>query len=97
MSVKGEASMTRIQLELPEERVQELERLMGETGIQTKKDLLNDALTLFQWAVRERQAGRMIASVDETNQRYKELAMSSLERAREQATKAGQKPAVAAF
>lgn len=74
-------STTRIQFELPEARVQELEGLMRETGISTKKDLLNDALTLFQWAVRERQAGRKIASVDETNQRYKELAMPSLEAA----------------
>lgn len=74
--------MTRIQLELPEERLSELERLMEQTGITTKKDLLNSALTLFEWAVRERQAGRTIASVDEQNQRYKELVMTSLERGR---------------
>lgn len=74
-------STSRIQLELPEARVQELEGLMREAGITTKKDLLNDALSLFQWALRERQAGRKIASVDESNQRYKELVMSSLENA----------------
>ena len=73
--------MVRIQLELPEDRIEELNTLMSETAITTRTDLLNDALTLFQWAVRERQAGRMIASVDEGNQRYKELTMPSLERA----------------
>jgi len=73
--------VVRIQFELPEDRIEELNKLMSETAITTRTDLLNDALTLFQWAVRERQAGRMIASVDEGNQRYKELAMPSLERA----------------
>lgn len=71
----------RIQLELPEDRVRELEALMAETGTTTKKDLLNDALTLFEWAVNERKAGRSIASVDEEDQRYKEVVMASLERA----------------
>lgn len=71
----------RIQLELPQERVRELEELMGQTGLTTKKDLLNDALTLFEWAVKERKAGRTIASVDEPHQRYKEVLMPSLERA----------------
>ncbi len=71
----------RIQLELPQERVRELEELMGQTGLTTKKDLLNDALSLFEWAVKERKAGRAIASVDEPHQRYKEVVMPSLERA----------------
>lgn len=73
----------RIQLELPEDRVRNLENLMEETGLATKKDLLNDALALFQWAVRERMSGRIIASVDEQNNRYKELTMASLDRANE--------------
>jgi metal-responsive CopG/Arc/MetJ family transcriptional regulator len=73
--------MTRIQLELPEERLHELEQLMEQTGTNTKKDLLNDALTLFEWAVKERMTGRTIASVDEQQQRYKEVVMPSLERA----------------
>jgi hypothetical protein len=54
---------------------------MQQTDTHTKKDLLNDALTLFEWAVNERIAGRMIASVDEGQQRYKEVVMPSLERA----------------
>ena len=73
--------MTRIQLELREERLQELEELMRQTGTNTKKDLLNDALTLFEWAVNERKSNRTIASVDEGRQRYKEVVMPSLERA----------------
>ena len=71
--------MVRVQLDLPEERVNELDQIMQETGLSTRKDLINQALTLFQWALRERQAGRMIGSVDEANQRYKELSMPALE------------------
>jgi hypothetical protein len=76
----GDAAMI-IQLELPDSRVPELEDLMEKTGLATRKDLLNDALGLFKWAVRERRAGRTIASVDEKNDRYKELSMPSLDRA----------------
>ena len=85
--------MVRVQLDLPEERVNELDQIMQETGLTTRKDLINQALTLFQWALRERQAGRMVASVDESNKRYKELFMPALERA----AKADSKKNVAAF
>ena len=74
-------SMVKIELELPEERAKELESLMRSTGIASRRDLLNEALTLFQWAVRERSSGRMIASVDTDNRRYKVLEMPSLENA----------------
>lgn len=74
--------MVRIQLDLPDEQVRELEQLMADTGISTKKDLFNNALTLFQWAVAEKRAGRSIASVDEAEKKYKELIMPPLERAR---------------
>jgi hypothetical protein len=70
--------MIRIQFELPEEKVRELEALMREAHISTRKDLFNNALTLFEWAVQERQSGRTIASVDEHNKKYKELVMPSL-------------------
>ena len=68
----------RIQLELPEGRVRELEALMETAGIATKKELFNTALTLFEWAIQEKSSGRIIASMDEEQQRYKELIMPAL-------------------
>ncbi|MCI0487941.1 MAG: hypothetical protein L0229_15220 [Blastocatellia bacterium] len=68
----------RIQFELPEEKVRELERLMQETGIGTRKDFFNNALTLLEWAIHERKAGHVIASLDEKNKQYKELVMPIL-------------------
>lgn len=65
----------RIQIELPKKRVQELESLMKITGIRTKKELLNTALTFFAWAVREIKNGRIITSTDETTGHYKQLVL----------------------
>jgi metal-responsive CopG/Arc/MetJ family transcriptional regulator len=71
--------MVRIQLDLPEEQVKELDELMRETKIVTRKDLFNNALTLFQWAVKAKRAGRTIASIDDENGTSKELVMPALE------------------
>ena len=65
----------RIQFELPENRLEELEKLMKKAGILTKKELLNNALSLFEWVVQERERGHTIASVDEEEKRYRELVM----------------------
>ena len=71
--------MIRIQLDLPEGQVKELDELMKETKIVTRKDLFNNALTLFQWAVKAKRSGRIVASIDEENKTSKELVMPALE------------------
>jgi hypothetical protein len=57
-------AMVRIQLELDPERVEDLDLLQNELKLATRKSLFNNALTFFEWAVREIKAGRTIASVD---------------------------------
>ncbi|MBV9154755.1 MAG: hypothetical protein JO097_00725 [Acidobacteriaceae bacterium] len=74
--------MVRIQLDLPDEQVKELDVLMEKTGLTTRKDLFNNALTLFQWAVKAKEAERIIASVDEEGKTAKELVMPALENIR---------------
>ena len=76
--------MPRWQLVISDARVSELTALMEVCGITTQKDLLNSALTFFEWAVEERKRGRIIASVDEENMKYKELAMPALNAVRPQ-------------
>ena len=71
--------MVRIQLDIPDDRVKELDTLMEETGAATRKELFNNALTLFEWAVKEKALGRMIASVDDDEKKLKELLMPPLE------------------
>jgi metal-responsive CopG/Arc/MetJ family transcriptional regulator len=74
--------MVRIQLDLPEDQVAQLDELMKETNIVTRKELFNNALTLFQWAVKAKRAGRMVVSVDEASGNAKELLMPALENVR---------------
>lgn len=71
--------MIRLQFELTEDKNRELEALMKEVGVRTKKDLLNNALTLLEWAIQERKQGRVIASIDERGKKYKEIVMPILE------------------
>ena len=71
-------AMIRIQIEVTDEQNARLEAMMAETGVKTKKDLLNNALSLLEWAVAETRSGRVIASVDDEHKRYKELVMPIL-------------------
>lgn len=70
--------MKRIQLEMPEDKVDAMEALMAETGVKTKKEFLNLALSFLQWAIQEKKGGRIIASVDEKENKYKEVIMPSI-------------------
>jgi hypothetical protein len=56
----------------PRFELAELDRLTEETRLSTRKDLFDNALTLFMWAVKAKRAGRIIASVDE-RQNIREL------------------------
>ena len=67
--------MTRLQIELADGKLAEYEQLMEKCGIRTKKDLINYALTMLDWAVGETEKGNIIASLDESQDRYKELCL----------------------
>jgi len=67
--------MLRIQFELSDERVKDLDALMKKGDVSTKKELLNNALTFLEWAIKEKERGRIIASIDEEHQKYKEIDM----------------------
>jgi hypothetical protein len=68
----------RIQIDFDEKRVRELERIMETCGMSTKKELFNNALTLFEWAVDAVQHERTIASFSEKEQKFRELEMPVL-------------------
>jgi len=80
MIIKGgkTKNVTRVQFELPNDKVRQLEGLTEETNIRTKKELINNALTLLEWAVKEKRLGHEIASIDEKENVYKELIMPAL-------------------
>jgi hypothetical protein len=75
---RNKPEMVRVQLDLPVQRIEELEKLIAKTGVTTRKDLFENALTLLEWAVEQREQGRIIASVDEEEDFYRELVMPAL-------------------
>lgn len=75
---KTTGNLVRLQIELDASQMEELEQLMQEGKARTKKDFINAALTLLKWAMREKRAGRIIASVDEEKDIYKEIEMPIL-------------------
>lgn len=67
--------MARINFEVDEKQVKYIDELVDQTGLKTKVNLFNTALTLFEWAVRERLAGRAICSQDVNTAAIREIEM----------------------
>ncbi len=71
--------MPKIQLDIPEDKLIELKALMEEVGLASYGEVFNNALAIFAWAVRQKEQGRSIASLDEQMHSYKELLIPTLE------------------
>jgi len=69
---------TRVQLDLAPAQMERLNWLMEVCDLETRKDLINTALSLFEWAVVEVREGRMVASIDKKEKQVKELTMPAL-------------------
>jgi len=83
----------RIQLDVSPTKLAEIEELMRDCGLTKKTDLINNALVLLKWAVGAVKNGRSIASVDETNGKYRDLEMPVLSHAASLAAKRGEQVA----
>jgi hypothetical protein len=73
---RGTAKLT---ITLTREHIHDIEELMRVTGLTTKAELINNALTLFDWAVRKKQLGQKITAVDEVKEENTEVVMQALE------------------
>lgn len=65
----------RIQFDVTEEQWEEMKSLMDKCGMDTRKELFNNAYALLEWAVRERSRGNVIASINDETKQLKELEM----------------------
>jgi len=70
--------MPRLQIDVTDQQVRDIDALMEKCGVSTKKELFNNAFVLLDWAVKEREKGNVIASIDEETQKYRELHMPIL-------------------
>lgn len=71
--------MTRIDMAVDKDA---LDDMMRRGDIKTRKELLNNALTLLKWTIKQRKTGRIIGSIDKTDGRpetYRELSMPILD------------------
>ncbi len=48
---------------------------MEQVGVRTKKAFFNHALSLLEWAINEKKAGRMVVSIDKEKDKYTELIL----------------------
>lgn len=80
----------RIQIVVDDTYKEMLENLKRTTGLNQWQDLFSDAITMYNWAVKQRTEGRIVASMNENEENYRELQMPSLERAAEYAKHGGQ-------
>lgn len=69
-----------LRLKVAQDQVEDLDRLQARLGIDRVGDLLNHAVALLQWVVREKERGCTVLSIDEKTGHRRELAMPVLER-----------------
>lgn len=69
----------RLQLEMTESKIAELDALAELTGLGTRTALLNNALSMFKWAIGHRAEGKIIAAIESDEDNYIELGMPALD------------------
>jgi len=73
-----------ISLELDHPATETLSKLESLTGMSPSR-IFSYALSLMLWAVSQRTVGRIVASVDESKQSYRELEVTAVRREQRQA------------
>lgn len=74
--------MMRLQVEIDDKYAEEIQKLMADCGLRTKKELFNNAFTAFQWLVKQVKDGAVVISINENTKTQKEFEMPALSAAR---------------
>jgi hypothetical protein len=69
-----ETRPTHIQITFSPQGEEEIQRIMNETG-STRVEVLNSALSLFQWAIRKTRLDETVASVNPEDNSYKPVVI----------------------
>ena len=70
----------KLEIEISPENLARIDELVERSGLPGRKELFSNALSLLEWAAKEVKAGRVIASIDDVANVYKELHMDVLEK-----------------
>ena len=73
--------MARFQMEVSDKGLADIEAMVSKTQVSSKKEFMNNAITLLKWAINESEKGNKICSYDEKKDIYRELQMPILEHA----------------
>jgi hypothetical protein len=68
----------RMQFDFPEDRVKELEAMMQKCNVGTRKELINNALTILEWAIEETEQGNDVVAIDREEKQFFALRMPIL-------------------
>jgi hypothetical protein len=71
----------RVQFDLLPERIAEMDQVMIYCDLRTRKDLFDNAMTLFEWAVEEVRKGNKIASYNRDTDHVEVVRFPVLENA----------------
>ena|SRR5215813_11040696 len=71
--------LMRFQIEIRQSLLDEIEELQELGGLSSKKELINNAITLLKWAATQKQQGYDIASIDDNGKIYRDLQMPYLQ------------------
>ncbi len=74
-----ENEILRLNIKADKKQIETLKEL---TEIGSNQELLNNAIALFTWAIKEKAEGHIIGSIDESKKgkSYKEIVMPALEK-----------------
>ena len=73
----------RVQLDLHPQMAARMNRVMGLCGLETRKELFNNAVTLLEWAANEAAQGHRIAAFNDDTHERTVLTMPALVHASE--------------
>lgn len=71
--------MVKVKFELTNDEFAKLDELREKLALPDLETVFNNAFTLLEWAFDQKKQGRIIASIDEANQKYIEIQMACLE------------------
>jgi hypothetical protein len=77
------AKLYKLQVELSPSQLALLNELQEAGDLRTKKDLLDNAFTLLKWAVKQKQEGNLIVSMNKQTGAVRELEYPYLQHAAE--------------
>ena len=72
--------MKQVRFEISDEQDDRLNEMVASYGCKDKRDLVNTAITLLEWSIKQVRKGRAIACVDEERGKYKTLTMPIFDR-----------------